>query len=303
MMKWNTLFCSIFKIPTNILPKVLDTNGDFGFTDPHIFGKKIPVTTLVGDQQASLFGHHCFDPGDVKISLGSGAFVSMNVGPKPKYSKKGLFPLIAWTFNGTPTYTLEGQVATVGTYIDWAIEDMGFFSSPKELDALASECKDSNGVFCLPTLTGIKFPYFKADLTASISGLTLRSNKSHLALSIIQGIAHRVCDVIDGMENDTKIKIPRLKMDGGVSNSDILLQTIADFSGKSVLRSSEHDLTSLGAAYFSGISIGIWRDLKEISKLRIPSIEFTPKISNIERITSRKNWKKKILQIEKEYSI
>ncbi len=301
LMKWNSLFCKVFKIPMNILPKVYDTNDFFGKTDKNVFGKSIPITCLAGDQQASLFGHRCFKKGDVKISLGSGAFVCMNVGSKPKFSTKGLFPLIGWTFKGVPDYILEGQVATVGTYINWAVEKMNFFKNPKELDDLASQCQNTEGLFCIPTLTGIRFPYFKPDFKSSISGLSLLTEKKHLARGIIEGITHRVIDIIEGMEKDTKVSISNIKVDGGVSNSDILLQCLADFSGKEIYRSSEHDLTSVGAAYFAGLAVGIWQDKEDILRLHIPHKKFTPSLITIERERIRKEWKNHIKQIQKEY--
>lgn len=301
MLKWNTLFCKIFNIPMNILPKVLDTNEFFGKTDKKIFGKSIPITCLAGDQQASLFGHRCFSKGDVKVSLGSGAFVCMNVGNRPKFSTRGLFPLVGWTFKGVPSYILEGQVATVGTYIDWAIEKMKLFTSPQELDSYASQCKESKGIYCIPTLTGIRYPYFKPDLKSSLVGLSLQSEKKHMARAIIEGIAHRVIDIIEGMEKDTKIKIGTIKVDGGVSNSDVLLQCMADFSGKTIMRSSEQDLTSVGAAYFSGLAIGIWESKKDILKLHIPNTKFTPRISSEDRRCYRSRWKNVVRSIEKNY--
>ncbi|QEN04159.1 glycerol kinase [Thiospirochaeta perfilievii] len=299
MMKWNTLFCKIFKLPMQILPTVYNTNETFGHTSKEIFGKEIPIKCLVGDQQASLFGHRCFNKGEAKISLGSGGFVSMNVGPKPKFSTKGLFPLIGWTLDKKPTYKLEGQVATVGTFIDWLINDMEMFKSPVELDSYASKCDNTQGVFVIPTLSGIRFPYFKPDLNASISGLSLKVSKPHLARAILEGIAHRVMDIIEGMESETKISIPNLKIDGGVSNSDVLMQMIADLSGKVVYRSTESDLASLGAAYFAGLSSGMFKSTKEILNIKIPNKRFNPNYSLERRVKERKLWRDHIKKSEK----
>lgn len=301
MMKWNSLFCNIFKIPMNTLPEVYNTNDFFGETDPKIFGKNIPVTAMVGDQQASLFGHQCFNQGDLKITLGSGAFISMNVGPKPKFSTKGLFPLIAWTLSGTPEYCLEGQVATVGTFINWAVEKLQLFSSPRELDEFAMQCDNSDGVYCIPTLTGIRFPYFKPDLRSSFSGISLKTEKRHIAYSIIDGIAQRVVDIVEGMEQETGINIPIIKVDGGVSNSDILIQRLADLTGKKVHRSSENDLASIGASYFAGLATGLWKDKEEILKKSIPHQCFYPKIDRTKRKNHRDKWKNHILISEKLY--
>ncbi|MGL1891358.1 MAG: FGGY family carbohydrate kinase [Spirochaetaceae bacterium] len=303
MMKWNTLFCKIFKIPMNILPKVCNTNDYLSNTDHTIFGKTIPVTCVVGDQQASLFGHRCFNKGDVKISLGSGAFVSMNVGYKPKFSTKGLFPLIAWTFKGIPQYELEGQVATVGTFIDWVVDKVKLFKSPQELDKFATECTDSKGLFVVPTLTGIRFPYFKPELKASFSGLSLLTEKKHIARGIIEGIAHRVVDIIDGMETETKIAITSIRVDGGVTNSDVLMQCLADFSGKEIYRSDESDLASIGAAYFAGLAIGVWASREEISQMKIPHKKFMPSMTVLDRQNRRNIWKKHIISVQKQYKL
>lgn len=301
MMKWNDLFCNIFKIPMNILPKVLNTNDHFGETDKDLFGKTVPILCMVGDQQASLFGHRCFNKGDLKITLGSGGFVSMNVGEKPKFSTKGLFPLIAWTLNSKPHYKLEGQVATVGTFIDWTIDKMNWFSSYKEFDTLAEQCNSSNGIYVIPTLTGLRFPYFKPDLKASVSGLSLSSDKAFLARGIAEGIAHRVVDIIEGMEQETKIPVKDIKIDGGVSNSKILMQIISDFSGKTIYRSSESDLASLGAGYLAGLATTLWKDKEEILNMNIPSTKFEPNYSNETRIKERLQWKAHIKVSEKNY--
>lgn len=299
MMKWNSLFCKIFKIPMNILPVVLNTNDHFGNTDAKLFGKSIPVTAVVGDQQASLFGHRCFNPGDMKITLGSGAFISMNVGKKPMFSTKGLFPLIGWKTTDSLNYILEGQVATVGTFIDWLVHKMELFKTPQELDKVAATSIKEITNFCTPTLSGLRFPYFKPDMKASFHGLSLETDRADFAKSIIDGIAHRVVDIIDGMETETKLPIKYLKVDGGVSNSDILCQRISDLSGKPLNRSSESDLASMGAGYLAGLSIGVWKSKDEILQIKIPNRSFTPIIDNETRKRQRNNWKTHIRDMEK----
>lgn len=298
MMKWNTLFCKIFNIPMNILPAVYNTNAHFGLSSREIFGKSIPVTAVVGDQQASLFGHRCFNPGDMKITLGSGAFVSMNVGEKPKFSTKGLFPLIGWKSDDGVHYILEGQVATVGTYIEWVVNKMKLFRSPQELDNLA-EKSENISIFCCPTLSGLRFPYFKPDMLASFHGLSLDSNRADIAKAIIDGIAHRVVDIIEGMEKETKLPIPYLKVDGGVSNSNILCQRVSDLSGKPLLRSSESDLASLGAGFLAGLSVDIWDSIDDLVAIYIPETRFDPKTEAGVRISERENWKTYIKKLEK----
>ncbi|WP_319562930.1 FGGY family carbohydrate kinase [Marispirochaeta sp.] len=264
-LKWNRLFCWLFDIPVTILPPVLNSVDDFGMTDPDSFaGVQAPVKALVGDQMAALFGHRCFDPGEVKVSKGSGGFVTINVGPKPRFSPRGLFPLIAWSIGGKATYMLEGQVASVGTLIDWLSSELGFAASPEELDALAEEAVDSGGVVFLPTPLGIRFPYFRSEMRCAVFGLGLGTTKSQLARAMYEGIAYRIREIIEGIEKDLKVHVRQLKVDGGVSRSTILVRLLSASCGIPVLRSAEQELSSVGAACMAGIGAGWWRSEEEL---------------------------------------
>ncbi|NHJ02635.1 MAG: glycerol kinase [Candidatus Heimdallarchaeota archaeon] len=298
-LKWNNILLKIFNIPKNILPELKDTNGDFGEVDPTIFGGSIPIRAVIGDQQAALFGQTCFKPGEVKISMGSGAFVDMNVGEKGKVSKRGLFPLVAWVIDGKPTYMLEGYVATAGTLIDWLGSGIGLSDSSIALNEYAAQCEDTEGVIFIPTPSGIRFPYFSASIRATILGLSLNTHKAHVARAVFEGIASRIVDIIEGLEKDTKIRIYSIKTDGGVSQSNILLQILADLSGKKIQRAKELDMTAAGAAYIAGLSIKFWKDQSELYSIYTQSNpeEFTPKFFENERLKKRKNWKKALKAI------
>ncbi len=297
--KWNSILLRIFNLPMNIFPKVIDSNGHYGTCDPELFGAPIPINGVLGDQMAALFGHSCFNKGDVKISQGSGSFVDINVGNKPKLSKRGLFPMIAWSLSGTPTYMMEGYVATAGTLIDWLGHGIGLSSSAKELNHSASLCNDTEGVIVIPSASGIRYPYFNPRTRASILGLSLSTKKSHVARAVLEGIAFRLIDILTGMKKDTKTPIRMIKVDGGVSNSNILLQALADYSNIQINRSNEKDMASIGIAYIAGYGCGIWKTLDEIASLQQEYQTFTPHISESKRQHKLNRWNEAIHAIIK----
>lgn len=296
-LEWNKIYFKLFNIPNSpsMFPKVMDTAGDFGSTDPaSFFGHSIPIGGVAGDQMASLFGHCCFLPGDTKISQGSGAFVDMCVGPKPKLSKRGLFPLIAWRLNGEVTYMLEGQVTTAGTLIDWLGEGIGVSDTAQALNEFAAQTEDTEGVVFVPTPSGISFPYFNSKTRASIFGLSLSTHRRHLCRAVLEGLAMRVYEILDGMQKDTKITLKSLKVDGGVSKSDIQLQCLADFSSVVVRRAPESDMTGTGAAYFAGLAVGFWQNMEELKTLQRDYREFPPKMDADLREKKIKRWEKAV---------
>ncbi|MHA1948166.1 MAG: glycerol kinase 5 [Candidatus Hodarchaeales archaeon] len=290
---WNPYILRIFKIPKHILPDLRETISDYGSTEPSLFDSaSIPIRAVAGDQQAALFGQCCFEPGDVKISQGSGAFVDMVVGDTGKVSKRGLFPLIAWVINGKPMYMLEGYVATAGTLIDWLGGGIGLSDTPAILNEFAAKCEDTEGVIFIPTPSGIRFPYFSPQSRASIIGLSLNTHRSHVARAVFEGIAMRLVDILEGLEKDTKIPIRSLKTDGGVSQSDILLQCIADFANLDVLRASEADMTATGIAFLAGLGANFWKDQEELIHIYFNTNPdtFKPKLSQENRAIKRKKW-------------
>ncbi len=290
--KWNSIFCRLFKIPMNIFPGVKQTADDFGETDPDLFGAPIPIRAVVGDQMSALFGHKCFKRGDVKISQGSGSFVDINMGSKPKLSRRGLFPVIAWTLKGKTAYMLEGYVATAGRLIDWLGHGIGLSDTPAVLNELAAQAEDSDGVVFVPTPSGIRFPYFRPTARGSILGLSLNTHRRHVARAVMQGIAMRMVDILEGIEKDTKVHITGIKTDGGVSRSDVLLQCLADLSGFPVSRSNEFEMAAVGAAYFAGISTGLWNGLDDLEKLPAPYTVFNPSEDTRKRKAVKERWHK-----------
>ncbi|NMC05668.1 MAG: glycerol kinase [Candidatus Lokiarchaeota archaeon] len=302
-LKWNEIFFKLFDIDASLFPEVKDSNGDFGTTDPAAFaGLSIPIRAAAGDQMAALFGQRCFEAGSVKISQGSGAFVDLNVGPKPKLSKRGLNPMIAWRINGQIAYMLEGFVATAGTLIDWLGGGIGLSDTPKVLNELAAECTDTAGVVFVPTNSGIRFPYFNPEARGCIFGLSLSTHRRHVARAVLEGIALSLHEVIYGMAEDTKVPITTLKVDGGVSKSDILLQCLADFANVSVNRAPEPDMTATGIAYMAGLGAGIWKDLDDLKKIEQNYQAFEPRMNAADRQKKLGEWKKAIQAVLNMYS-
>lgn len=297
-LRWNKLFFNLFDIPLSIFPEVLDSDGDFGSTDPAFFdGVEIPIRASIGDQMAALFGHCCFEAGDVKISQGSGAFVDMNVGARGKVSHRGLFPLVGWVVEGRPTYMLEGFVATAGTLIDWLGQGLGLSDTPTVLNEFAAQCSDTEGVVFLPTPTGIRFPYFNPRVKGSIIGLSLSTHRRHVARAVFEGIALRMIDIVRGMEKDTRISIKSIRTDGGVSRSDILLQCLADFADLPVYRAPESDMTATGAAYLAGLAVGFWEDFTELKKLAKDYDTFLPLMPEEKRRKKFELWHRAVRSI------
>ncbi|PJZ26633.1 glycerol kinase [Leptospira hartskeerlii] len=289
-LQWNAPLCGIFGIPTKIFPNVKDTAADFGTTDTSLFGAGIPIRAVVGDQMAALFGHACFEKGGVKISQGSGAFVDMNMGDKPKISKRGLFPLVAWRLNGKATYMLEGYTGTVGTLIDWLGKGIGLSDTPKVLNELASQTNDTEGVVFVPTASGMRYPHFNPNAKASVFGLSLATHRRHVARAVLEGIALSLFDILEGIKKDTNVLVRSIMVDGGVSQSDILLQCLADFCNVEVKRAPEPDMTATGAAYLAGLGSGYWKNLGELSKLERGYKVFKPKMDPKFRELKLERW-------------
>jgi glycerol kinase len=300
-LKWNPIFCRLFSIPMRMLPEVKDTAAIFGTSAPDIFGAPISITSLAGDQMAALFGHGCFGKGDVKISQGSGSFVDINVGPKGKVSRRGLFPLVAWTLGGKPVYMLEGSVTTAGKLIDWLGSGIGLSDTPAVLNEFAEQCEDTEGVLFIPTAAGVRFPYFYPRARGTIIGLSLSTHRRHVARAVLEGIAHRVVDILEGIEKDTGTVIERIKVDGGVSRSDVLLQAIADFSGHTVERPDETDMSARGVAAFAGIGAGIWASPQELTSMLRPYHPFSPRKNSEEMHIKRRRWTQAMLALGRLY--
>ncbi len=289
-LTWNPIVMKPFGIPEYILPEIRETRGDFGKTN--LFGGgQISITALIADQQASLFGQCCFNEAEIKITNGTGSFVDINTGSAPFASKRKLYPLIAWCVDGEATYMLEGMSHNTGNIIDWIQNELGLYSDPAETEKMALSVDSTNGVYFLPTFTsGISFPYWDSTARGNIFGISLDTRKEHIVRAVLEGICFRIKDIVDGIIKDTKIKVKRIKADGGVSQNKFVLQFISDILGIEVEHSGNPETTALGTAFMVGLATGFWKSKEELMTIRKVDKIYTPQITEEDREKKSKHW-------------
>ncbi|MCK5846937.1 MAG: glycerol kinase GlpK [Bacteroidales bacterium] len=268
-MKWDDELLEIFNVPKAMLPKVVDNGGKLAMIDASIFGEELILASLLGDQQASLFGHTCFEKGSIKSTYGTGSFMLMNTGDKPIFSKNGLLTTIAWRMKGKTTYALEGNIFIAGAAIKWLRDQLQIINSADESEYLAMSVPNSGGVKVIPAFAGLGAPYWNNDVQGAILGLTLGTKKEHIVRATLEALAYRTKDMLDLMEADTGMKIKQLAVDGGASANNFLMQYVADVIQIEVDRPKNHESTSLGVAYMAGLSVGFWngKDIRAVHKL------------------------------------
>ena len=265
-LQWDSELLELFDIPLNILPEVRESSEVYGLTDKSIFGIEIPIAGIAGDQQAALFGQLCTEKGMVKNTYGTGCFLLMNTGIRPVYSKNNLLTTIAWKINGKTNYALEGSVFVGGAVVQWIRDGLNLIKDAKEIEQLASEVDDNGGVYFVPALTGLGAPYWDSYARGTIIGITRGTTKSHIARSAIEGIAFQVYDIVKSMEADANAKGTELRVDGGATENNLLLQFQADIFKFNVVRPNFLETTALGAAYLAGLAIGFWGSIDELKK-------------------------------------
>ncbi|AWP04365.1 putative glycerol kinase 5 [Scophthalmus maximus] len=276
-MCWSGLLCSLLSLPLSIFPKVENTSHDFGSTDPSIFGLSIPIMSVMADQQAAMFGECCFDVGDVKITMGTGTFMDINTGCKPHTSVAGLYPLVGWKIGPEVVYLAEGNSADTGTAIIWA-QKLDLFSDIRETSAMAYSVSDSDGVCFVPSFSGLQAPLNDPKACASLMGLKPSTTKSHLVRAILESVAFRNKQLYETMMRDTHIPITKIRVDGGVSANDFVMQLTADLFGRKVARLQHREMSCLGAAFVAGLRAGFWRTREELKKLQSTDKVFLPKV-------------------------
>uniref|UniRef100_A0A8C2E4V6 Glycerol kinase 5 n=1 Tax=Cyprinus carpio TaxID=7962 RepID=A0A8C2E4V6_CYPCA len=254
-MCWSGFLCSLLSIPLSILPSVQNTSHKFGTCDPSIFGVPIPVMSVMADQQAAMFGECCFDIGDVKITMGTGTFMNINTGNKPHTSIAGLYPLVGWKIGADVVYLAEGNAAGTGAAIKWA-QDLELFSDVKETGAIATSVEDSDGVYFVPSFSGLQAPLNDPKACASFMGLKPSTTKRHLVRAILESIAFRNKQLFDIMLRETRIPITKIRADGGVCTNNFIMQLTADLLGRKIERPSHFDMSCLGAAFVAGLGTG-----------------------------------------------
>lgn len=263
-LEWDTELLDMFDIPASMMPEVKTCSEIYGHTTTTIFAHEVPIAGIAGDQQAALFGQMCIEPGAVKNTYGTGCFLLMNSGHKPILSKNRLLTTIAWKIGDEVTYALEGSIFVGGSVVQWLRDNLRCIRSSSEVEALATSVPDTDGVYFVPALTGLGAPYWDQYARGSITGISRGTTLAHIARAALQGIAYQTYDIVKAMESDAGLPIANLKVDGGASRNDLLMQFQSDILDTEVLRPSVTETTALGAAYMAGLAVGFWSGIDEI---------------------------------------
>jgi glycerol kinase len=275
-LDWDEELLNILAVPKSLLPKVGSSSEQYGTTAAAILGAEIPISGIAGDQQAALFGQQCTEVGMVKNTYGTGCFMLMNVGEEPVLSKANLLTTVAWSLGGKTTYALEGSVFMAGAVVQWLRDSLGFIEASSEVEALAASVPDSGGVYFVPAFVGLGAPYWDPYARGQITGLTRGTTKAHIARAALDAIAYQTLDVLTAMQQDAATSIRVLKVDGGASANNLLMQFQADILRAEVLRPKQVETTAMGAAFLAGLAVGFWSSLKEIQDISEEDKRFIP---------------------------
>lgn len=265
-LKWDEDLMKLFGIPMSMLPEVHSSSEIYGYTKTTIFAHKVPVAGIAGDQQAALFGQMCTTPGSVKNTYGTGCFLLMNSGTKPITSSHNLLTTIAWKIGDTVNYALEGSIFVGGSVVQWLRDGLGIIKYSSEIESLAMTVPDNGGVYFVPALTGLGAPYWDQYAKGTICGLTRGTTAAHIARAALEGIAFETMDIVNAMEHDAGIKLAELKVDGGASRNNLMMQFQADILGTKVIRPKITETTAMGACYLAGLATGYWDSLDDIKR-------------------------------------
>ncbi len=265
-LEWDQELLDLFEIPRSMMPEVKSSSEVYGHTKTTIFAHKVPIAGIAGDQQAALFGQMCTEPGMVKNTYGTGCFLLMNSGEKPILSKNNLITTVAWKIGDKVNYALEGSIFVGGSVVQWLRDGLGIINSSSEVEALASRVPDTNGVYFVPALTGLGAPWWDQYARGTIVGISRGTNTAHIARAALEGIAFQTMDITNAMSLDAGIPLKALKVDGGASRNNLLMQFQADILGTKVIRPQVVETTALGAAYLAGLAVGYWSSIDDIRK-------------------------------------
>lgn len=293
-LDWDDDILELMDIPRCMLPEVRPSSCEYGKTDSVVVGGEIPIGGAAGDQQCALFGQTCFKPGDVKNTYGTGGFLLMNTGDQPIESEHGLVTTIAWGLDGKVTYALEGSIFVAGAVIQWLRDEMRLIDSAEDSEYMAGKVSDTNGCYVVPAFTGLGAPYWNQYARGTIVGITRGVNKYHIIRASLESIAYQVNDVLQVMNQDSGIKLSSLKVDGGASRNNLLVQFQSDLSNLPVMRPDCVETTALGAAYIAGLSSGFWESKEEIARNWKVEEIFHPEISETEREHLIRGWKRAV---------
>ena len=274
--KWDKGLLKLLDVPENILPDVVDSSSVSASLDKEILGVEIPISGIAGDQQAALFGQLCIDEGDIKNTYGTGCFCMMNTGENFVMSNNKMLSTIAWRINGKITYALEGSVFVAGALIQWLRDKLGIIKSSPEVEELAKSVEDNGGLTFIPALSGLAAPYWDPYVQGTIFGITRGTENGHIARAALESIALRTRDIVIEMQKDAGIKFTDLKVDGGASNNNLLMQIQSNLLNTNVVRPTTTETTALGVAFMAGLATGFWKDISSLKKLWVQDMYFKP---------------------------
>jgi glycerol kinase len=292
--QWDEELLQIFDIPKSVLPEVKQSSEIYGQTETTIFASKIPIAGIAGDQQAALFGQMCIDKAMVKNTYGTGCFMLMNIGDSFIESKNNLLTTIAWKINGKTQYAFEGSIFIGGAVVQWLRDGLGIIKSSAEIEKLALSVNDTGGVYFVPAFAGLGAPYWNPEARGTIVGLTRGTTAGHIARAAIESIAYQTVDVLKAMEADAGLKIKELRVDGGATANNLLMQFQADLLDCKVIRPNVVETTALGAAYLAGLAVGYWNNVEEIQQQWQSERDFVPKADRSEVQVAMRGWERAV---------
>jgi len=293
-LKWDDALLELLDIPKSILPEVRSSSEVYGHTQNILTAENIPIAGIAGDQQAALFGQMCTQPGMVKNTYGTGCFMLMNTGEQPVISTNNLLTTIAWQINGKTIYALEGSVFIAGAVVQWLRDGLKVIRSSSEIEGLAKEVESTDGVYLVPAFAGLGAPYWNQHARGTIVGITRGTTAAHFARAALESIAYQTMDVVNAMQYDAGITVKELRVDGGATANDFLMQFQSDILNTKVIRPQVTETTALGAAYLAGLAVGYWKNMEEIQEQWQVDKVFTPLIDEAKRTALSKDWQRAI---------
>ncbi len=293
-MQWDDTLLALLNIPHSMLPEVRDSSEVYGHTKANLTATRIPIAGIAGDQQAALFGQMCTVPGMVKNTYGTGCFMMMNTGTVPYKSDNQLLTTVAWRIDGVTTYALEGSIFIGGAVVQWLRDGLGIIKKSADIEALAASVSDSGGVYLVPAFAGLGAPYWNQHARGTLVGMTRGTNRAHIARAALEAIAYQTMDVVEAMRADAKIPLAELRVDGGATANNLLMQIQADILGIPVVRPKVTETTALGAAYLAGLAVGFWANTDEVQTQWAQDRRFVPQQSNKETAAGKKMWKRAV---------
>lgn len=289
-LDWDDEMLSILNVPKSILPRVGSSSEVYDHTNTTFFASKVPIAGIAGDQQAALFGQMCVEEGMVKNTYGTGCFILMNTGEKPFISKNNLITTVGWQINGKTSYALEGSIFIGGAVVQWLRDGLGIIQKSAEIEALAGQVENSGDLFFVPSFTGMGAPYWDQYARGLMVGISRGTTRAHIARAALEGIAYQTMDVLHVMELDTGLKIKELRVDGGASINNLLMQFQADILKTTVIRPKVTETTAMGAAYLAGLATGYWNDLQDIRQQWQLDKKFAPAMPEAQVKALKERW-------------